>query len=107
MLSKVKAKDIERYLKEGFTYTEIMEIVKCSEKPIRRIKSEMADDAIYIKKYDSIYDKRVKSVVQLIIKLLSIRYVGINSKDKKKLTQRDVYIILNKKGINISYKKTR
>jgi hypothetical protein len=107
LLSKIKSENINRYLTEGFTYAEIMEAVNCSEKPIRRIKKEMADDAIYIKKYHNFYDKRVQIVVERIMELLSIQYVGINNGDKKKITQRDVYVILNKSGVNISFSKTK
>ena len=108
MLEKVKPEEIDRVIRKGITYEEYEEISKRPDEPIRRSKrTDVEGDIIYIKKDTSIYDPNLQMVVEKIKELMVIEQPTAVVDYTKKLTVREIYIILNKKYVDITLTKTK
>jgi len=108
MLEKVRPEEIDWILEKGLDREQYKEIAARPDEPIRRSKrTDVEGDIIYIKKDNSIYDPNYKMVFDKIKELMVIERPTAVVNYTKKLTVREIYIILNKKYVDISLAKTK
>lgn len=109
MLEKIKPEEIDRIITEGYSsYEEYKEILKRPDEPIRRSKrTDVEGEIIIINKNTSIYDKNIDMVMDRIIELIKLDCVTPIGKGKRKLKVKEIYIILNKKYVDITLDKTK
>jgi hypothetical protein len=108
MLEKVKPEEIDWVLEKGLNREQYKEISARPDEPIRRSKrTDVEGDIIYIKKDTSIYDQNLRMVIDKIKELVVLELPSPVVNHVRRLTVRDIYIILNKKYVDITLSKTK
>ncbi|NBG89521.1 IS21 family transposase [Isachenkonia alkalipeptolytica] len=107
LLPYLKRQDIKEYLSKGFSYQKTMQLLNVSRNAVTRMKEETKMELITIRHDDPVYDPAVQQVMQRILVLSRMQVRGINRKQKKRLSSKEIYHILNKETFKISLNKTR
>lgn len=109
MLEKVKPEEIDWVLRKGLNYEQNKEISARADEPIRRSKRTDVnkDDIVYIKKDTSIYDQNLRMVIDKIKELVVLELPSPVVNHSRRLEVREIYIILNKKYVDITLSKTK
>lgn len=108
MLEKVKPDEIDWVLRKGLNNEQYKEIAARPDEPVRRSKRSDVnkEDIIYIKKDTSIYDQNLRMVVDKIKELIVLELPSPVVNHTRRLTVKEIYIILNKKYVDITLSKT-